>query len=114
MEQKINLKFKQDLPIKYELGLHQVLPEYPTETDFIVDVVNYIARVCEVKQKDFDKGDLKFSAKTLKYIFNENEVTQAFKDRLRLNIKSLIEKGELTKRGDFLYINQDTFNKLYQ
>jgi hypothetical protein len=114
MEQKINLKFKQDLPIKYELGLHQVLPSYPTETDFIVDVVSYIARVCEVKQKEFDTKDLKFSAKTLKYIFTENDVNQTFKDRLRGVIKSLIEKGDLTKKGEFLYINQDTFNKLYQ
>ena len=114
MEQKINLKFRPELPIKYELGLHQVLPAYPTETDFIVDVVNYIARVCEVKQKTFDITELKFSAKTLKYIFNENEVSPSFKERLRSTIKSLMEKGELIKKGEFLYINQTTFNKLYQ
>lgn len=113
MEQKINYKLKADLPIKYELGLHKVLPSYPTETDFVVDIIQYIIRVCELKNKDFNPTDLKFSAKTLKYVFNENEVTPDFKDKLRLVIKKLMDSETLIKKGEFLYINQAVFNELY-
>lgn len=113
MEQKINYKLKSDLPIKYELGLHKVLPSYPTETDFVVDIIQYIIRVCELKNKDFNPADLKFSAKTLKYVFNENEVTSDFKDKLRVVIKKLMDSETLIKKGEFLYINQAVFNELY-
>lgn len=113
MEQKINYKLKQDLPIKYELGLHKVLPSYPTETDFVFDIIQYIIRVCELKNKEFNPADLKFSAKTLKYVFNENEVTPDFKDKLRLVIKKLMDSETLIKKGEFLYINQAVFNELY-
>jgi len=113
MEQKINYKLNPAQPIKYELGLHRVLPGYPTETDFIVDIIQYIMRVCELKNKEFNTSELKFSAKTLKYVFNENEVTPDFKDKLRLIIKKLMDSETLVKRGEFLYINQTVFNELY-
>lgn len=113
MEQKINFKINPALPIKYELGLYRVLPTYPSETDFLFDIIQYIIRVCEIKNKEFNPAELKFSAKTLKYVFNENEVTSNFKDRLRLVIKSLIDSEKLIKRGEFLYINQAVFNELY-
>lgn len=113
MEQKINFKLKADLPIKYELSLHRVLPCYPTEKDFMVDIIQYIIKVCEIKHKEFNPADLKFSAKTLKYVFTENEVTPGFKDKLRLVIKKLMDTESLIKRGDFLYINQAVFTELY-
>lgn len=113
MEQKINYKLKPELPIKYELGLHRVLPSYPTETDFVVDIIQYIIKVCEIKNKEFNPSDLKFSAKTLKYVFNENEVTPGFKDKLRIVIKKLMDAETLVKKGEFLYINKAVFNELY-
>ena len=113
MEQKISFKLKSELPIKYELGLHRVLPSYPTETDFMIDIIQYIIKVCEIKDKSFNPSDLKFSAKTLKYVFNENEVTPGFKDKLRIVIKKLMDAETLIKRGEFLYINKAVFNELY-
>jgi|688.fasta_scaffold04540_22 hypothetical protein len=113
MDQKINYKLKPELPIKYELGLHRVLPSYPTETDFVVDIIQYIIKVCEIKNKEFNPSDLKFSAKTLKYVFNENEVTHGFKDKLRIVIKNLMDAETLVKKGEFLYINKAVFNELY-
>ena len=113
MEPKISFKLKSELPIKYELGLHRVLPSYPTETDFMVDIIQYIIKVCEIKDKNFNPADLKFSAKTLKYVFNENEVTHGFKDKLRIVIKNLMDAETLVKKGEFLYINKAVFNELY-
>jgi hypothetical protein len=46
-------------------------------------------------------------------VFNENEVTPGFKDKLRIVIKNLMDKETLLKKGEFLYINQAVFNELY-
>jgi hypothetical protein len=98
--------------LKYVLDAHIALPNYPTHQDFMFDVLSYIVRVTTAKSKDFDQTDIKFSPKTLKYVFGEN-LTPEFLDKIKLLIKDLVEDGRLTKKGEFVIISELEFLKFY-
>jgi hypothetical protein len=109
----MNFNIQPTLPIKYAMKVHQALPNYPTHQDFMFEIISYIVRVTEQKEKDWDPNDIKFSAKTLKYIFGDNVKSEEFLDRIKTILKDLIESGALAKRGEFIFISADEFSKYY-
>lgn len=100
-------------PLKYILDVHTVLPTYPTRQDFVFDIVSYLVRVSENKSKPLDPTDLKFSTKTLKYVFGDKLDDEKFRDSIKLIMKDLIEDSILTKSDENLYISEVEFSKLY-
>jgi hypothetical protein len=109
----MTFRINRDLPIKYSLSVHQAIPSYPTEQDFIFDVASHIVRVTEVKSKDWDPGDIKFSTKTLKYVFGDHMNEESFVQSIKGILASLLEKGTLEKRGEFIFIPNSEFSKYY-
>lgn len=109
----MNFNIQPTLPIKYAMKVHQSLPNYPTHQDFMFEIISYIVRVTEQKEKDWDNNDIKFSAKTLKYVFGENVKSEEFLDRIKTILKDLIESGVLIKRGEFIFIEAEEFSKYY-
>lgn len=109
----MNLTLRNSTPIKYKLGLHQVLPNYPTEQDFVFDLLAYITKVTISKSNKFDSTDLKFSSKTLKQVFGD-KLTEDFIIKIKLFIKNLIEEGIFTKIDDYVNINESEFFKYYE
>jgi len=109
----MNFNVQSTLPIKYAMKVHQSLPNYPTRQDFMFEICSYIVRVTEQKEKDWDPNDIKFSAKTLKYVFGNNVKSEEFLDRIKSILKDLLESGALTKRGEFIFIEADEFSKYY-
>jgi hypothetical protein len=106
-------KINQALPIKYVLGVHTALPKYPTEQDFMFDVAAHLVRVTEVKSKDWDPTDIKFSTKTLKYVFGDKMESEEFKTQIKSLLKILIDNGSLTKKGEFIFVPEKEFSKYY-
>lgn len=102
-----------NLPLKYALETHTALPGYPTGQDFLFDVLNYLVRVADSKSKKFDPADIKFSSKTLKYVFGDKIKDQEFLENLKLIIKTLIEEGSLSKIGENLTISETVFYNFY-
>ena len=102
-----------NIPLKYALETHTALPGYPTGQDFLFDVLNYLIRVSDSKSKDFNPADIKFSSKTLKYVFGDKIKDQEFLEKLKLIIKDLIEEGSLSKHGDNLTVNETVFSNFY-
>lgn len=109
---KINLR--KSLPLKYLLDTHTALLSYPTEQDFVFDVISYIVKVSTSKSKEIDPTDIRFSTKTLKYVFGEKLANQEFMDKIKLIMKSLIEDGKLVKKGEYLLISESTFLTYYE
>jgi hypothetical protein len=101
------------LPIKYTLGVHPALPTYPTRQDFVFDIAAHIVRVTELKSKDWSVDDIKFSTKTLKYVFGDRMQSAEFRDKIKDLLKSLLEDGTLLKKGDFVFIPESEFSKYY-
>lgn len=109
----MNFNVQPTLPIKYAMKIHQSLPNYPSHRDFMFEICSYIVRVTEQKEKEWDPNDIKFSAKTLKYVFGDNVKSEEFLDRIKSILKDLLETGALTKRGEFIFIDADEFSKYY-
>ena len=100
-------------PLKYSLEAHIALPNYPTRQDFVFDITSYLIRVSENKSRKLDPDDLKFSTKTLKYVFSDKMNDDEFRDKIKLIMKDMIEDGSLEKAGENLVISQNEFLKLY-
>lgn len=100
------------LPLKYHLDCHVSLSEYPTKSDFMFDMISYIVRVYEAKPKVWDPNDIKFSMKTLKYVFGD-KMTPEFIDKLKSIMRSLVEDGTLNVKGEFINISEDVFTNYY-
>jgi hypothetical protein len=109
----MTFKIAEGLPIKYALGLHPAVPGYPTHQDFMFDVSSHIARVVDVKGKDWDVDDIKFSTKTLKYVFGESMNSPEFRDKIKALLADLLAQDRLTKKGEFIFIPEYEFSKYY-
>lgn len=96
------------LPLKYQLECHTSLPKYPQKEDFMYDVTSYIVKVFEIKPKAWDPTDIKFSTKTLKYVFGDKYSPELI-EKLKPILRSLVEDGTLTRKGDFLHIRESDF-----
>jgi hypothetical protein len=110
----MQINLKKSAPLKYLLENHTALPSYPTGQDFVFDILSYIVKVTIAKTKDFDQTDIKFSTKTLKYVFGEKMQEETFKDKIKLIMKDMIEDGTLIKKGEFLIINESVFLTYYE
>lgn len=109
----MTFKIQPTLPIKYTLAAHQALPNYPTHQDFMFDVVSHLVRVAEQRGKNWDAKDIKFSVKTLNYVFGDNMKSDEFRDRIKGILKDLIESGSLIKNGEFIFIENSEFSRYY-
>lgn len=105
---------KETVPIKYRLGLHRDLPEYPTRRDIEFDLISYIVYVIDVKNKDFDIDNLKFTSKTLKYIFKDKLEEVEFKTIFVKLLKELIDAGKVRKENGKFYILPEVYNTYYK
>lgn len=109
MSYKINAK----QPIKYDLLVHTALPNYPTLPDFIFDVCSYLVKVHGTKKSELTQSDLKFSVKTLKYVFGNKMDEESFRLKIKENLQDGIAKGSFTKDGEFIFISEETFTNYF-
>ena len=109
----MTFRINKDLPIKYSLSVHQSMPSYPTQQDFLFDVASHLVRVTEVKSKDWDPSDIKFSTKTLKYVFGDHMNDEKFVQKVKALLGDLLSSGLLEKRGEFIFIPNSEFSKYY-
>lgn len=101
-----------DLPIKYYLGLHNA-DEVKDDSAVLFDILQYLIKVLQTKQKEINTDTLKFTSNSLKYIFGEKIKDETFKTELVKNIKRLIQSEHLSIDGDTIKITQKGFNKFY-
>jgi hypothetical protein len=106
-------KIQPTLPIKYVLGVYRAIPTYPTTQDFMFEVISYIIKVADSKEKIWDPTEIKFSAKTLKYVFGDNMKSEEFVDRIKSILKDLLETEVLSKHGEHIFISQEEFTRYY-
>ena len=108
----MTLKINQDLPIKYYLNLYNepgVTDHYST----LYDILSYLIRVIEVKNKELTLNNLKFSSKTLKYVFGDNIKDETFKANIVKNIKELISLECLKVNGETINVTEKGLTYFY-
>lgn len=109
----MSYKTNETLPIKYDLLAHASLPNYPTTQDFVFDICSYLIKVHGSKKAELSKSDLKFSVKTLKYVFGNRMEDEAFRLKIKENLQEGISLGSFSKEGEFIFISEETFTKYF-
>lgn len=96
------LTLSHDAPIKYHLNLHNEVSE-DDKFSVLYDIEKYLIKVIAAKGKVLDMSGLKFTTKSLKYIFGERLKDETFKQKTVKSIKDLISSG-------FLHVEDKTIN----
>jgi hypothetical protein len=69
--------------------------------------------VIEVKNKELTLNNLKFSSKTLKYVFGDNIKDETFKANIVKNIKELISLECLKVNGETINVTEKGLTYFY-
>lgn len=106
------LDIKENLKLKYYLNMH--LNGSIDKYSVLFEIINYInANNIENNDKAISYNTLKFSSKTLKYIFGDKFNNEDFKNSIILNIKYLIEKGYIDNKSKTFHITKKGFETFY-
>ena len=105
------INLRKDLALKYYLNLH--LNGVPDRDAILFEIINYVLNN-NVKDKEAYYKNVKFSTKTLKYIFGEKFDNEDFKNSIISNIKESIQNGEIDLNSKTFHITENGMNKFYE
>jgi hypothetical protein len=107
------MKIRSDLPIKYRLNIYNdelVQDEFSA----LYNILQYLLKVNENKNKELKLNSLKFTTNSLKYIFGEKIKDDEFKCNLIKKIKYLIQEKYIEVKGENFFITQLAINYFYE
>lgn len=106
------MNLRSDLPIKYYLNLHNE-EGLSTELSLLYEISQYIIRVASMKGRELEADAMKFSSKSLKYIFPEKIKDETFKAYLVKSLKIMISDGYLLPKGEFIFFTKKGLTYFY-
>ena len=108
----MTMKLRSDLPIKYYLNLYNE-EGLNDEFTLLFEILQYIIRVANTKDKDLDPNNIRFSSKSLKYVFGDRIKDETFKLNLVKSLKKMITEEYLKSEGDFIYFTKKGLTHFY-
>lgn len=107
------IKLKNDLQLKYYLNMH-LNNTLIDKNAILFEVISYVlSNNIEGKEKDVTYKNLKFSSKTLKYIFGERFESEEEKDGIISMIRELVEEKSIDIRSKTFHISEKGISKFY-
>ena len=103
---------RSDLPLKYYLNLYNedtLLDQY----SILFEILQYIIKVANVKDKNLNSSNIKFSSKSLKYVFGDRLNDEIFKKYVVESLKYMITTEYLRTEGDFIYFTKNGLTYFY-
>jgi hypothetical protein len=109
----MNLKIKNDIAIKYHLNMH--LMDSFIERDSIgFELIKYVIDQIESNDsKSLELKNMKFTSKTLKYIFGDKMNDTEFKEYMVSKIKEMISIDWIEPSGKSMLITEKMINNFY-
>jgi hypothetical protein len=108
----MTMNLRSDLPIKYYLNLYNE-EGLSDEFTLLFEILQYIIRVANAKEKSLELKNIKFSSKSLKYVFGDKIKDETFKTNLVKSLKTMINDDYLTTEGDFIYFTKKGLTYFY-
>lgn len=106
------MTLRSDLPIKYYLNLHNDEALYD-QYSALFEILQYLVKVAQSKNTEINWQNLKFSSKSLKYIFGEKLKAEDFKQYIVASLKYLIANEYLNTDGDFIIFTEKGITYFY-
>ncbi len=109
----MTLTIKEDISIKYHLNMH--LMESFIERDSIgFELIKYVIDQIESSDnKILELNNMKFTSKTLKYIFGDSIKDEDFKTYVVSKIKEMIAIGWIEPKNKSMFITEKMINNFY-
>ena len=108
----MQMTLRSDLPLKYYLNLYNE-DTLIDEHCVLFEILQYIIKVANAKEKSLELKNIKFSSKSLKYVFGDKIKDEGFKKYVVDSLKYSITNEYLIPDGDFIYFTQKGLNYFY-
>lgn len=105
------LKINSKLPIKYHLNLH-LSGENLNEDAIMFEIVRYLVNQIN-KKEEADYSNIKFTSKTLKYVFGDKMMEDEFKNLVIEILKNNISIGMIETKNKNLLVTDKLLSKFY-
>jgi hypothetical protein len=105
------IELKEDLKLKYYLNMH--LNGTPDGDAILFEIINYLV-LNNLQDKEIAYKNVKFSSKTLKYIFGEKFNNEEYKNSIIQNIKKLVECKDLDIVSKSFHVTDQGIHKFYK
>lgn len=108
----MTLKIRSNIPVKYYLNVHA--SDQLIDTDAVLfEILKYLIQVIQSKGKELSLDNLKFSTKTLKYVFGDRIKDETFKEKLVKSLKELLTSGKIVNKNDSFYVTEEAIKNFY-
>lgn len=107
------MKIRSDLPIKYYLNVYNE-ETLQDELTVLFDIIQYLAKVIQAKDKDLSLENFKFTSKSMKYIFGDKLKDETFKQNLVKRLKNLIATENIEVSGETMKITEKGLTNFYK
>jgi hypothetical protein len=108
----MTMTLRSDLPIKYYLNLYNE-EGLSDKFTLLFEILQYIIRVANTKDRSLELKNIKFSSKSLKYVFGDKINDETFKTNLVKSLKTMINDEYLVTEGDFIYFTKKGLTYFY-
>jgi len=89
-----------------------MMGEKPCEDGLIFEIIKYL--INQLNKKDIsDYSNIKFTSKTLKYVFGDKMSNDAFKSHVIEILKNNISTGNIETKNKSMYIKDILLTKFY-
>tara|TARA_Y100000389_G_scaffold204849_1_gene260155 strand:- start:16157 stop:16432 length:276 start_codon:yes stop_codon:yes gene_type:complete len=89
------------------------MDRYIDDDSIVFEIVKYTILQVESKGEGMDFDNIKFTSKTLKYIFGNKIKEDDFKSRVISTIKKQIHENLISTRNKSMYITKKLLTKYY-
>ena len=107
------MKIRSDLPIKYYLNVYNE-ENLQDELTILFDIIQYLIKVIQAKDKDLSLENFKFTSKSMKYIFGDKLKDETFKQNLVKRLKNLIATENVSVTGETMKITEKGLTNFYK
>jgi hypothetical protein len=107
------MKIRSDLPIKYYLNVYNE-ENLQDELTILFDIIQYLTKVIQAKDKDLSLENFKFTSKSMKYIFGDKLKDETFKQNLVKRLKNLIATENVSVTGETMKITEKGLTNFYK
>ena len=107
------MKIRSDLPIKYYLNVYNE-EHLQDDLTILFDIIQYLTKVIQAKDKDLLLENFKFTSKSMKYIFGDKLKDETFKQNLVKRLKNLIATDHISVTGETMKITETGLIHFYK
>jgi hypothetical protein len=107
------MKIRSDLPIKYYLNVYNE-EHLQDDLTILFDIIQYLTKVIQAKDKDLSLENFKFTSKSMKYIFGDKLKDETFKQNLVKRLKTLIATDNISVTGETMKITETGLIHFYK